>query len=455
MARVLTAGRELQAPHLALIDDHFRRLNLPPGDPDRIDRLLITMPPRHGKTRRASQWAPLWWLHRNPDHRIILTSYEADYAASQGRRVRELIDDHGAALGLKVSRASSAANRWDLQGCDGGMVTAGVGGPITGRGAHLLIIDDPVKNRAEADSPTVRQAVWEWWTSTAYTRLEPGGVVVLIQTRWHEDDLAGRVLAGDTDSEWTRLDLPAIAGPADPLGRAPGEALWPLRFPEPVLRRIQETVGARDWASLYQQTPTPATGGMWTPDDLQTALRLPPGGPAVRRVVAVDPSASGATGTDECGIVIVEADRDGLLTVLDDRSGRMAPDVWARAAWQALLDHEADEVLWERNLASGVMDLTLRSAWQAMVRDGAASGGQPRMRPLSAKGDKAFRASPVAQAYRERRVRHARSLPALEDQLLRWQPGQASPDRMDALVHAVTDLLGDTGSALDLFLGKA
>jgi phage terminase large subunit-like protein len=156
---------------------------------------------------------------------------------------------------------------WEIQGHAGSMRTTGVGGPITGKGADLLIIDDPIKLPSEANSQTFRDAQWEWFTAAAYTRLEPGGCILLIMTRWNEDDLGGRVLKLD-DEPWTTLHLPAVSLTEtdedyfpDPIGRAPGEALWPWRYPKSVLRKIQTTLGEYWWSALYQGFPTPAQGG--------------------------------------------------------------------------------------------------------------------------------------------------------------------------------------------------
>jgi predicted phage terminase large subunit-like protein len=247
------------APHLNLLNR--RLVDAAYGA---CPRLLVTVPPRHGKSLLCSHYLPAWYLGTFPDRRVILASYEADFAAGWGRKARDVLERHGRLFGVSVRRDSSAANRWDLEGRPGGMVTAGVGGPITGRGADLLLIDDPVKNADEAMSPAVRQKAWDWYLSTAYTRLEPGGAAVLIQTRWHADDLAGRLLAraAEGGERWEVLDLPALAREGDPLGRAPGEALWPARYPAAALEGIRAELGF--WfEALYQQRPAPEGGAIF------------------------------------------------------------------------------------------------------------------------------------------------------------------------------------------------
>lgn len=250
LAYVVSGGRWKPARHLQLLS---RKLSdLATG---RIRRLIVSMPPRHGKSELCSHWFPIWLLNTWPDRRVILASFEADFAASWGRRVRNTILEHQDVLQVRLSSDSTAANRWEtVHG--GGMVTAGVGGSITGRGAELLIIDDPVKNAEEAYSETYRQRAWDWWTTTASTRLEPGASAMVIMTRWHDDDLAGRLLerAGNGGEHWETVVLPALAEEDDPLGRAIGDALWPSRYTTEELLR-QQQVDPQAFAAMYQQCP--------------------------------------------------------------------------------------------------------------------------------------------------------------------------------------------------------
>jgi predicted phage terminase large subunit-like protein len=230
---------------------------------DDCDLLIIDQPVRHGKTELCSRWTPAWYLAKYPERRVLLASYEADFAATHGRRVREILIEHGQRFGLAIDPASRAANRWELAGTDGGMGTAGAGGAITGKGGHLLIVDDPIKNIEEAHSPVMRDHLWEWWQSVFLTRREPGGKVLLIMSRWHEDDLIARLLSTETGMRIRRLRMPAIAEDDDMLNRRPGDALCPERFDEHALDRIRVDVGPTAWASLYQQRPIAVGGGMF------------------------------------------------------------------------------------------------------------------------------------------------------------------------------------------------
>lgn len=246
------------ADHLALLNRKLLDLSF-----RRIRRLIVQMPPRHGKSELCSKYLPPWYVGLFPEHRIVFNSYEADFAASWGRKSRDLLVEHGyKAFGLRVREGSSAVNRWDLQGHDGGMVTAGVGGAITGKGADLLIIDDYTKNSEEAFSKNIRDKTWEWWQSTAYTRLQPDGVVLVIATRWHQDDLIGRLLEKATSGgeAWDVVNLPALAEENDLIGRQPGEALWPSHYPRERLEEIRANIRSYWWNALYQQRPVVEEG---------------------------------------------------------------------------------------------------------------------------------------------------------------------------------------------------
>ena len=253
-------GRRFQfPPHLQILDEALTGVAA-----GRIKRLIVEMPPRHGKSMEASEYFPAWFLGRNPDKRVMLASYGAELASEFGAKARDLLVEYGPTLfGVQVNPAKSAAHNWKLKGRRGGMATAGVGGAMTGKGADILIIDDPVKNHDEAQSQLHRERVWNWYTSTAYTRLEPDGAVIIIQTRWHEDDLAGRAQLQE-DEGWTIIRMPATCDDPenDPLGRKMGAALWPRRFGKRRLAQIAKSVGSFVWNALYQQRPVAAEGNV-------------------------------------------------------------------------------------------------------------------------------------------------------------------------------------------------
>lgn len=238
-------------------------------------RVIVEMPPRHGKSELISKWLPAWVLDMRPDARVMLGTYEADFGATWGRKVRDWFEsERGQAIsGTRIRSDSHAADRWETT-AGGGMITAGVGGAFTGRGFDVGIIDDPHKNWQEAQSAGKRQAVIDWFLSTFRTRAEPGAAIIVLQTRWHDRDLAGYLQNEDSD-DWEVVRLPAIAEAADPIGRAEGEALCPERYPIEVLQAIKTSLGAVMFAALFQQRPRPLEGGMFAAKDFQRYHLLP------------------------------------------------------------------------------------------------------------------------------------------------------------------------------------
>ena len=273
MAWTVSEGRWFPYEHLLFLNRKL--VDVAAG---RIKRLMVSMPPRHGKSELISRYFPAWFIGAFPDKRIILVSYEADFAATWGRKARDLLEEHGPTLfGIRVSGNSSAANRWDIEGHEGGMVTAGVNGPITGKGADIGIIDDPVKNDQEALSVTYRERAYEWYKSTFRTRIQRDGAIILIMTRWHENDLAGKLLAAQEEEgeKWEVVSLPAMAEDDDPLGREFGQPLCPDLFTKDALESIKKAVGSYWWAALYQQRPSPAEGGIFKRNWWQYYRRMP------------------------------------------------------------------------------------------------------------------------------------------------------------------------------------
>jgi len=231
-------------------------------------RLMLFMPPRHGKSTLASVAFPAWHIGRNPQHEFISCSYSGSLAMAFSRKVRGMLREDGykSAFKSRLDPTSQSAEAW-LTTAGGGYVAAGVGGGITGKGAHILLIDDPVKNREDAESQNNRDSNWDWYTSTAYTRLAPGGGVLVILTRWHDDDLAGRLLTQGEEGgdDWEVVRYPAIAEEAEEF-RSVGDALHPERYDVEALHRIERAVGPRDWSALYQQNPVADDGDYFTRD---------------------------------------------------------------------------------------------------------------------------------------------------------------------------------------------
>ena len=259
------------AHHHRLLIEQFHRV-----ERGEIKRLMVFWPPGHAKSKYSSEYGPAWWIGRNKKKTIIHASYGSDFAERFGRKIRNIVrsDEYERVFGVTLSADSRAAGEWET--VEGGEYkAAGVGAGITGRRADLGLIDDPVKSRKEADSPTYRQNAWDWYLADFRTRLKPGGAIIIIQTRWHEDDLSGRILPKDYDGrsglvrardgeEWFVLNFPAICEREDDLtGRKVGEALWPGYIDIAMLQQLKATQGSRNWDSLYQQRPRPGEGGIF------------------------------------------------------------------------------------------------------------------------------------------------------------------------------------------------
>jgi len=304
--RYVYKGYPFWARHLNLLASYLEDVEryVATDGAEGIGRLMVFMPPRHWKSTTTSVLFPTWVLGRNPDLRIGITSYNASLAKGFSRRARNhLMDDPFRALFgdraagdvdlVEVSGESRSVEEWNLLGTRGGVMAAGVGGGITGRGFNLLIVDDPHKDRAEAESAAKRDAVWSWWTSTARTRIEKGGAAIVIQTRWHSDDLSGKLIKQmvtepDAD-QWEIVCLPALAETwaqavaadeveralkdgwfmsVDPLDRVPGEVLCERMFDLDYFRPIRANSGY-DWDALYQQRPRRLEGKLIKANQIQ------------------------------------------------------------------------------------------------------------------------------------------------------------------------------------------
>lgn len=293
-----------------------------------VTRLMVLMPPGSAKSTYASTLFPAWYMARHPTHAVIAASHTAELAERFGRRVRNIVAEHSETLGIALSPDNQAAGRWETTQ-QGEYFAAGILGPITGRRADLVIIDDPVKSRVEADSETVSERVWEWWKSDLSTRLKPGARVVLIMTRWSEHDLGGRLLddmraGGD---EWEVLRLPMEAEFGDPLGRVIGEPLWPEWFTDGMRRTAKRD--ARTWSALYQQSPAPETGSYFLKDWLHPVASMPPR--ESMKIYGGSDYAVTSDGGDYTVHAVVGVDSDGKLWLLDIWRGQAASDVWVEA----------------------------------------------------------------------------------------------------------------------------
>jgi hypothetical protein len=505
-----------QTPALQKIDDLLEEIDR--GD---VDRAIITIAPQEGKSTRVARYGALYLLQHDPRRRVAIASYADSLAGGHGAFIRDQIEAFGSdaplvggrdLLGLRVSRASRSRTRWALAGHRGSLRAVGLRSGLTGEPVDVLIIDDPFADRQEADSLTTRNFVWGWWTDVALARGPK--VVILIMTRWHEDDLAGRLLEEDLAlpadrRRWRVLNIPTQCEDpaADPLGRQLGEYLQSARdgsdggavHDEAFFEEKKRN--ARTWAALYQGHPTPSEGGIFKWDWIRP-YRVPADQvPALQRVVVAVDTTGG--GSDEAGIVAAGRDASRRTYVLADRSGHYSAAGQWRHAWFTVLDLEADVLVYEANLVDPVQRKAIPASWRRMREQAAAlkhhgaldedlepedldarvraaaeqlagrgdddvttaddpltalmgqlrevlpyadrilaapENGPARVEKVHATRGKRTRAEPASQAYETGQVSHAGVFPALEQELVTWQEGQDSPNRLDAAVWAWTFL---------------
>lgn len=405
---------------------------------NRDRRVVISTPPREGKSTLVSQLGVLFMLMIDPDSSVILTSYGDDLAREHSHQARALVNEHHELLGFKLSADKTAVGRWRVDGRDGGLLATSILSGVTGFGASgLLILDDVVRNQQDADSAAHRRKVLQEFRSTLLTRCMPGASVVVVGTRWAEADLIGTLLDEEGD-RWSFVNVPAVAesGIPDALGRAPGVAMTSAigRRPE-TFEDIKRSVGQRVWSSLFQGSPSPVEGGLILRSWLDT-WRLPVApARAVLTVVGIDPSDSGAG--DACGIVAASITSDGVVAVIADRSKPMTSEQWARAAVELAVDVGASEIAVEGFAARETYVEVVRNALrryrtQRQIRitswppKGSGRGG----------GDSLARSSALLQGLEVGTVRMAGHHPDLEAAAVTWQRGQHQPDALAALTIA-------------------
>lgn len=258
--------QDIDGKHLDVLDQTLMKVSA--GE---LKRVIITMPPRHGKSERVSKKFPAWHVGKYPEDEIIVSSYALGLSRDFSVIARDTLKEHGGKVfDYELSKSRQAGESWGIEGHRGGINAAGVGGAITGKGARIAIIDDPVKNAEEANSEVIRENIWQWYQTTLLTRLTPDGRIIVVMTRWHEDDLVGRLLKKEKEDiangekikeKWTIINMPAYAEANDILGRAEGETLWPeFGFTKEVMEQKRLDVGSYTWSALYQQRPSAAGG---------------------------------------------------------------------------------------------------------------------------------------------------------------------------------------------------
>lgn len=432
-------------PAIKLLSDELVRAV---EEPD--SRLIVTMPPRTGKSVLTSQVFPVWLLSRDPDAEVIVKSYGDALAEEHSAAARRLIAENPAVVGIELAADKQAVGRWRVAGHRGGMLAGGILSSTTGFGASVLLVDDPVKGAQEADSDAYRRRLTAEFKASLMTRLMPGASAIVVLTRWHPDDLAGSLLA-EPGSRWRCVNIPAIstAGVPDALGRErSGVAMTSAvgRTAEQ-FREIKTEVGSRAWAAMYLGTPTTPEGGLIKAAWIDT-WRLPAAPPGtVKIVVGVDPADSGEG--DETGIVAAALTADGVVALIADVSGRMTSDAWAVRAVQLAADVGASEIAVEAFAARAtytrlVTEVLARFRVNRPIR----VTGWPPKGTDRGKGDAVARSTGLLAALETGRARVAGFLPDFEAQAVTWEAGQHQPDRVAAAVVAYDVLAHSIGQRM-------
>lgn len=520
----LTRPTFLQTPMLDKLDEVLMR-----AESGEVRRIVVNTPPQEGKTSRL-QDACAWMLLRNPKLRIGFASYEQSIAAQSSMEIRRIIETHGSGyrgqarsadnidvLGLTLDPDHAQQSSWrlaDVPGrknqTPGGVIAVGVGSSLTGRPVDVLVIDDPIKDAKQADSKVYRKAVVDWYRSVALTRLPPSSIVIIVQTRWHEEDLTGWVLKEDkllAVPKFAHVNIMAQATEGDILGRAPGEYLLSARGrTEEDWEDTKTAVGSRWWNAMYQGNPAPPEGGTFKRayfDKNRVAEA-----PSLRVILTmVDPADNTGDG-DEAGIITGGIGEDGHIYFLEDNSGHFTVAGWIRAAIFAMLRNRAHRIVYEQSLSSlrrhiamewkvirrqvreiikaqsmfssmletdwteinpvvftevlktlcdedddqadiSLLSERLRDLWPYVPQIWALPEGGPPVKSIRAEGSKQHRADMASVPYEGGLVHHvgdSGKFSEYEHEMATWLEGQDSPNRMDTGVHLV-DQLGKINKA--------
>ncbi|OBJ46855.1 hypothetical protein A5630_10910 [Mycolicibacterium mucogenicum] len=446
LARRLIPGY-MVTPALQLLSDELVRAVETPDS-----RLIVTMPPRTGKSVLTSQVFPVWQLSRDHDAEIIVKSYGDPLAEEHSAAARRLVRENPEVVGIELAEDKKAVGRWRVAGHRGGMLAGGILSSTTGFGATVLVVDDPIKGAADADSDAHRRRLAAATKADLLTRLMPGGSAIVVTTRWHPEDIAGTLLA-EPGSRWRCVNIPAIstAGVPDALLRErTGVAMTSaVGRTAAQFREIEAEVGSRAWAAMYLGAPSTPTGGL-----IKTAWiehwRLPaaPSG-VVKIVVGVDPADSGQG--DETGIIAASLSADGVVAFIADVSGRMTSDQWSRRAVELARDVGASEIAIESFQAGTTYTRLVTEALpKYTLRHPVKVSGWPPRGTQRGKGDAVARSTGLLAALETGRARVAGYLPDFEAQAVTWEAGQHQPDRVAAAVVAYDVLAHSIGQGMHI-----
>jgi predicted phage terminase large subunit-like protein len=424
-------------PHLRVINGALDKV-----ETGEIKRLIIQVPPRHGKSETVSRKFPSYFLGKHPDDNVILASYGYNLSKGFSRANRDLIESRRYRLifPLRTAHDSRSVGDWSIAGHRGGLLATGVGGATTGFGAHLFIIDDPIKNKEEADSEVIREKHWDWYRSVVLTRLEPGARLVIMMTRWHQQDLVGKILAqakedGELD-DWTVINLPALAQKNDTLGRKEGEALWPARYDAPVLEKRKKAVGSRIWNALFQGNPMDPESAIFSREWFQYYRALPM---EYDRFAGIDTATSLKTSADHSAVVDVCKDWEKKLYVDDVLLEKLSVRALAKHVSQAHAAKKYRQINLEQNNAG-------EAVRQRIEEVGREDETRPPVHSVQVSTDKVVRANEWAHLVENGSLKFKQGNPRvaqLIEHLVNFDgKGGDTDDDVDALGHAISAATG-------------
>ncbi len=395
-------------------------------------RFMCFMPPRNGKSLTSSILFPSWYLGKHPERNIILASYSQEFAEDFGRAVRNILQNElpqAIFPECRLSSDSAAVGRFHTTH-GGAFFAVGRGGSITGRGGDLVILDDTVKDAEEAASDTIRKTMKHWFAETVYTRLSPAGVIVLVQTRWHQDDLAGWLLNEHAHQDWKVLSLPAIAEERDPF-RKPGEALWPTRYSLEELNSYKRQLGSASFTSLYQQRPSAAEGQIFKREWWRFYTTTPE---FTKKIVSLDPAFKIGQQNDYSVLQVWGEAKTGYYLLANFKARVEFPELIAKIK-QFHGEWRTNDVLIE-DASSG------QSAIQTLKRETALP-----IRAIKVDKDKVARANAVVPLVESERVFLPQGAAWLDDYLdeLSSFPQGAHDDQVDATTQALSYLRDKSG----------
>ena len=414
-------------------------------------RIILSVPPRSGKSTLAAQYFPAWVLGKHPEIQFILSTYGAELAEKMGMKTRDIISSEAYQAifpGIELRPDQKAKAKWQTKQ-KGSYTAVGQGAAITGIGAEIILLDDPHKDRAEAESAHTRESVWEYFNSTLYSRLEGYGAVIVIMQRWHTDDLVGRLLeqqeqlkgAGEPYDEWEVINFPAIAEEDEmfhgKIVRKKGDALWESKFPLEVLNNIRAK-SLYNWSSQYQQDPILAENQEFKESMFKYFNEEDIAGKYLRYTTTVDPAGFKKKSDDNVILTVGKEVNGPNWYIVSIISGRMNPTQVIDAIFMEQNKYRSEVfiegVAYQSTLKWHVEERQRKDKRYFIVNE---------IKPRGAKED---RVRSLLALYNIGVLHHRRSHVELESQLLKFPRGKKDdlPDCLAMQLEAVTNSSGSS-----------